>query len=50
MGSPKHVTPVPLKSWVTEGSEDPTIPQVKEVEVKSNSVSTTRYSLVVPLK
>ena len=50
MGSPKPVTLVPLKDWVTEGSEDPKIPQVREVEVRSNGVSTTRYSLVVPLK
>ena len=50
MGSPKPVTPFPLKDWVTEGSEDTTIPQVREVEVRSNGVSTTGYSLVVPLK
>ena len=38
MGSPKPVTPFPLKDWVTEGSEDTTIPQVREVEVRSNGV------------
>ena len=50
VGSSEPVTPVPLKGWVTEGSEGQTIPQVREVEVRSNGVSTTRYSLVVPLK
>ena len=49
VGSFEPVTPFPLKGWVTEGSEDPTIPQVREVEARSNGVSTTRYSLVVPL-
>ena len=44
------VTPVPLKGWVTEGSGDQTIPQVREVEVRSNSVSIMGYSLVVPLR
>ena len=50
VGSSEPVTPVPLKGRVTEGSEDQTIPQVREVEVRSNGVSTTGYSLVVPLK
>ena len=50
MGSPKPVRSVPLKGWVTEGPEDSTIPQVRDIEIRSNSVSTTRYSLVVPLK
>ena len=51
IGSLEPVTPFPLKGRVTEGSENTTIPQVKEVvEVRSNGVSTTGYSLVVPLK
>ena len=50
MGSPEPVTPFPLKGRVTEGSENQTIPQVRGVEVRSNGVSTTGYSLVVLLK
>ena len=50
VGSAAPVTPVPLEGRVTEGSEDQSIPQVREVEVRSNGVSTTGYSLVVPLK
>ena len=50
VGSPEPVTPFPLKGRVTEGSEGQTIPQVREVEVRPNGVSTTGYSLVVPLK
>ena len=50
VGSLEPVTPFPLKGWVTKGSEDTTIPQVRKVEVRSNGVSTTGYSLVVPLK
>ena len=50
VGSSEPVTPVPLKGRVIEGSEGRTIPQVREVEVRSNGVSTTGYSLVVPLK
>ena len=50
VGSLEPVTPFPLKGRVTEGSEDTTIPQVRKVEVRSNGVSTTGYSLVVPLK
>ena len=30
MGSSEPVTPVPLKAQVTEGSEDQTIPQVRD--------------------
>ena len=33
VGSLEPVTPFPLKGQVTEGSEDPTIPQVQEVEI-----------------
>ena len=50
VGSSEPVTPVPLKGRVIEGSEGQTIPQVREVEVRSNGVSTTGYSLMVPLK
>ena len=50
VGSSEPVTPVPLKGRVIEGSEGRTIPQVREVEVRSNGVSTTGYSLVVLLK
>ena len=31
VGSSEPVTPVPIKGWVTEGSVDQTIPQVREV-------------------
>ena len=40
VGSLEPLTPFPLKGWVTEGSEDPTIPQVREAEARSNGVST----------
>ena len=51
IGLLEPVTPFPLNGRVTEGSEDTTIPHIREaVEVRSNGDSTTGYSLVVHLK